>query len=50
MTGVLMVSEEALKCYYSPAFRAKMAALAVALVNYIPVHLWQAAHRDQSFT
>ena len=37
VTGVLMVSEEALKCYFSPAFRVKMLALAVAVVIYFPL-------------
>ncbi|WP_109488580.1 DUF6644 family protein [Occallatibacter savannae] len=37
MTGVLMVSEEALKCYYSPAFRAKMAALVISIVLYFTI-------------
>ena len=37
VTGVLMVSEEALKCYYSPAFRIKMLALGVASVIYFPL-------------
>ena len=31
LSGVALLSEEALKCYYSPAFRWKMALLAAAL-------------------
>jgi hypothetical protein len=31
VTGVLLLSEEALKCYYSPAFRLKILALALAV-------------------
>lgn len=46
VSGVLMVSGEALKCYYSPAFRAKMAALAIALVISLPVYLAQIQRRD----
>ncbi|MDR3739694.1 MAG: hypothetical protein P4L40_11835 [Terracidiphilus sp.] len=38
VTGVLMVSEEALKCYYSAAFRAKMLAFAIALIISVPVY------------
>ena len=30
VTGVLLLSEEALKCYYSPAFRLKILALGAA--------------------
>ena len=46
-TGVLMVAGEALKCYYNDAFRAKMAALAVALVLSVPIYLAQALRRDE---
>ncbi len=38
ISGVLLLSEEALKCYYNPAFRAKMALLAVALVFTFTLH------------
>ena len=41
VTGLLMVSEESLKCYYSHAFRAKMLALAFAIVVFIPLHAIQ---------
>jgi len=37
-SGVAMVSEEALKCYYSPAFRWKMALLATAVLFYFTFH------------
>lgn len=47
ITGVLMVSEEALKCYYNPAFRAKMVALAIALALSIPVYSLQATRADE---
>ncbi|HWT64465.1 MAG TPA: DUF6644 family protein [Terracidiphilus sp.] len=41
ITGILMVSEEALKCYYNDAFRAKMIAFAVALLISTPVYITQ---------
>jgi hypothetical protein len=47
ISGVLMLSEESLKCYYSPAFRAKMAALAIAVAVSVPVHLAQAQRSDE---
>lgn len=38
ISGVAMLSEEALKCYYSPAFRWKMALLAAAVLFYFTLH------------
>lgn len=38
LTGFALVSEEALKCYSSPAFRWKMVLLAAALVFYFTLH------------
>jgi hypothetical protein len=38
LSGVALLSEEALKCYYSPAFRWKMALLAAAVVFYFTLH------------
>lgn len=38
LTGIAMVSEEALKCYFSPAFRWKMMFLAAALLFYFTLH------------
>lgn len=38
LTGIAMVSEEALKCYFSPAFRWKMALLASAVIFYFTLH------------
>jgi hypothetical protein len=38
LTGVALLSEEAGKCYYSPAFRWKMALLAAAVLFYFTVH------------
>jgi hypothetical protein len=37
-SGIAMVSEEALKCYYNPAFRWKMALLASAVLFYFTFH------------
>jgi hypothetical protein len=38
VSGIAMLSEEALKCYYSPAFRWKMALLAAAVLFYFTLH------------
>lgn len=38
LSGIAMVSEEAGKCYYSPAFRCKMALLAAAIAFYFTLH------------
>ncbi len=38
VTGVALVSEEALKCYASPAFRWKMALLAAVVLFYFTLH------------
>lgn len=38
VSGVVLLSEEALKCYYSPAFRAKMALLLLAVLFSITLH------------
>jgi hypothetical protein len=38
ISGVAMLSEEAQKCYYSPAFRWKMALLAAAVLFYFTLH------------
>jgi hypothetical protein len=38
LTGVALVSEEALKCYSSPAFRWKMALLGTAVLFYFTLH------------
>jgi hypothetical protein len=38
VTGVALVSEEALKCYHSPAFRWKMALLAGVVLFYFTLH------------
>jgi hypothetical protein len=46
LTGIAMVSEEALKCYYSPAFRWKMALLAAAVTFYFTLHRWALRHAD----
>lgn len=38
LSGIAMLSEEAGKCYYSPAFRLKMALLAAAVLFYFTLH------------
>ncbi len=38
LSGIGLLSEEAMKCYYSPAFRWKMALLAAAVVFYFTLH------------
>lgn len=38
VTGVALVSEEALKCYYNPAFRWKMVLLLGAIFFYFTLH------------
>jgi hypothetical protein len=38
LTGVTLVSEEALKCYHSPAFRWKMLLLGAAVLFYFTLH------------
>jgi hypothetical protein len=38
LTGIGLLSEEAGKCYYSPAFRSKIALLAMAVIFYFTFH------------
>jgi hypothetical protein len=38
LTGIALLSEEAGKCYYSPAFRLKMVLLAAAVLFYFTLH------------
>jgi hypothetical protein len=38
ISGVLLLSEEALKCYYNPAFRLKMLFLFLAVLFYFTIH------------
>ena len=38
LSGMALLSEEAGKCYYSPAFRWKMLLLATAVVFYFTLH------------
>jgi len=47
ISGVGLLSEEALKCYHSPAFRWKMALLAAAVVFYFTGHRWALLHSDK---
>ncbi len=46
LSGIGLLSEEAMKCYYSPAFRCKMALLAAAVVFYFTVHRRTAQRAD----
>jgi hypothetical protein len=48
LTGITMVSEEALKCYYSPAFRCKMALLATAVLFYFTLHRRALIHANEN--
>ncbi len=47
LSGVALLSEEALKCYYSPAFRWKMALLAAAVIFYFTLHRRALIRTDQ---
>jgi len=38
LSGIALLSEEAGKCYYSPAFRLKMVFLAATVLFYFTVH------------
>ena len=38
ISGVLLISGEATKCYYNPAFRLKMFLLALAVIFYFALH------------
>jgi hypothetical protein len=38
LSGIALLSEEALKCFYSPAFRWKMVLLAAAVLFYFTLH------------
>jgi hypothetical protein len=49
LSGTALLSEEAGKCYYSPAFRWKMALLAAAVIFYFTLHR-QAILRTQRGT
>ena len=47
LTGVGLLSEEALKCYYSPAFRWKIALLASSILFYFTLHRRALIQADQ---
>jgi len=47
VTGILMVSEEAMKCYYNTAFRLKMLLLVPALLLSFGIHRRLAAAGKQ---
>jgi hypothetical protein len=46
LSGTCLLSEEAMKCYFSPAFRWKMALLAASIVFYFTVHRKTALRAD----
>lgn len=46
LSGIALLSEEALKCYYSPAFRWKMALLVAAVIFYFTLHRRALLHTD----
>ena len=46
LTGIALLSEEAGKCYFSPAFRWKMALLASAVLFYFTLHRRALLHTD----
>lgn len=48
LTGVALLSEEAGKCYLSPAFRWKMALLAAAVAFYFTLHRRALLRTDHS--
>jgi len=48
LTGIALLSEEAGKCYLSPAFRWKMALLAAAVLFYFTLHRWALLRTDVS--
>jgi hypothetical protein len=48
LSGVALLSEEALKCYYSPAFRWKMALLVAAVIFYFTLHRIALLRADQN--
>lgn len=48
LSGVALLSEEALKCYYSPAFRWKMALLAAAVIFYFTLHRLALRNADRT--
>jgi hypothetical protein len=47
LSGIAMLSEEALKCYYSRAFRWKIALLAAAVCFYFTLHRRALLHTDR---
>jgi hypothetical protein len=47
LTGIALLSEEAGKCYFSPAFRWKMALLAAAVSFYFTLHRWALLRTDE---
>jgi hypothetical protein len=50
LTGICLLSEEASKCYYSAAFRCKMALLASAVTFYFTLHRRALLHTGKGET
>jgi len=46
LTGIALLSEEAGKCYFSPAFRWKMLLLGAAVLFYFTLHRWALLRTD----
>ena len=46
LTGIALLSEEAGKCYFSPAFRWKMVLLVSAVLFYFTLHRRALLHTD----
>jgi hypothetical protein len=46
LSGIALLTEEAGKCFYSPAFRWKMAFLAAAVLFYFTLHHWALRRAD----
>ncbi|HEX4810154.1 MAG TPA: DUF6644 family protein [Bryobacteraceae bacterium] len=51
VSGVLLLSEEPMKCYYNPAFRLKMLFLALAILFYFGIQqrLFQSEPQARAF-
>jgi len=47
LTGIALLSEEAGKCYFNPAFRWKMLLLAAAVLFYFTLHRWALLRTDK---
>jgi hypothetical protein len=48
LSGVLLLTEETMKCYYSAGFRVKMIAMVLAIVVYFGLHTAVSRAKDVS--